>query len=305
LLHYQLQRYADLGIQKVFIVVGHLGFDIIKSIGYGARWGLEIVYTEQERTLGIAHALGQIESKIEHPFIMSLGDIYFEADDLQPALELFSDPEIKGVLLSKHETDREMVKRNFTIKEDAAGYVTQVIEKPRYTESTTKGCGIYFFKQEIFDAIRRTPRTAMRDEYEITDSIQILINLGYKVRNQTLVKEDMNLTSAVDLLDLNLRLLAQNGDSVVVGEQSRIADNIKLTNCIVGRNCVLTGSGHLENCLVFSHTNIEIENHHHRTVFTPFEQIAVKCTIGFHNVDSNCCFPKCWCSNFSEVGHGL
>ena len=54
-----------------------------------------------------------------------------------------------------------------------------MIEKPRYVDSQLKGCGLYVFDPHIFDAIRRTPRTAMRDEYEITDSIQILINDGY------------------------------------------------------------------------------------------------------------------------------
>ena len=33
----------------------------------------------------------------------------------------------------------------------------------------------------VFDAIRRTPRTAMRDEYEITTSIQILVDDGFKI----------------------------------------------------------------------------------------------------------------------------
>ena len=42
--------------------------------------------------------------------------------------------------------------------------VRRVIEKPRYVDSQLKGCGLYVFDPHIFDAIRRTPRTAMRDE---------------------------------------------------------------------------------------------------------------------------------------------
>ncbi len=86
--------------------------------------------------------------------------------------------EVNANLVSMYEPDPEMVRRNFVIQADGRGRVSRVIEKPRYVDSQLKGCGLYVFDQHIFDAIRRTPRTAMRDEYEITDSIQILINDG-------------------------------------------------------------------------------------------------------------------------------
>ena len=65
------------------------------------------------------------------------------------------------------------------------------------------------FDPHIFDAIRRTPRTAMRDEYEITDSIQILINDGYVVHHHPIVERDLNLTKPEDLLTINLIELAR------------------------------------------------------------------------------------------------
>jgi GDP-4-dehydro-6-deoxy-D-mannose reductase len=67
-----------------------------------------------------------------------------------------------------------------------------------------KGCGIYAFDLPIFDAIRRTPRTAQRDEYEITSSIQILIDDGYPVYPAEIVSTDINLTIASDLLRANV-----------------------------------------------------------------------------------------------------
>ena len=77
-----------------------------------------------------------------------------------------------------------MIKRNVAIVEQEKGSarVRQVIEKPRFVRSEIKGCGIDLFDLHVFDAIRRKPRTAMRDEYEITDSIQIMINDGYTIK---------------------------------------------------------------------------------------------------------------------------
>ena len=67
----------------------------------------------------------------------------------------------------------------------------RVIEKPLRVPNSLKGCGIYLFDQRIFEAVRRTPRTAMRDEYELTDSIQILIDYGYPVRTANVVDWDV------------------------------------------------------------------------------------------------------------------
>ena len=85
-----------------------------------------------------------------------------------------------------------------------------MIEKPRYVNSQLKGCGLYVFDPHIFDAIRRTPRTAMRDEYEITDSIQILINDGYVTHHHPIAERDLNLTKPADPSALR-RLLADLG----------------------------------------------------------------------------------------------
>ncbi len=56
----------------------------------------------------------------------------------------------------------------------------------------------------IFDAIRRTPRTAMRDENEITDTIQIMVDDGLPVYTADVVRWDVNLTAPADVLTCNL-----------------------------------------------------------------------------------------------------
>ena len=51
----------------------------------------------------------------------------------------------------------------------------------------------------------------MRDEYEITDSIQILINDGYITHHHPIAERDLNLTKPADLLTINLIELARSG----------------------------------------------------------------------------------------------
>ena len=101
---------------------------------------------------------------------------------------------IGEVLAVMEETDVDAVKKNFSVIMREDGDVKRVIEKPRHPPNMLKGCGLYLFDLPIFDAIRRTPRTAMRDEYEITDSIQILINDGYVTHHHPIAERDLNLT---------------------------------------------------------------------------------------------------------------
>ena len=85
-------------------------------------------------------------------------------------------------MATKEESDPEVIRRNFSLNLREDGTVARVIEKPRYTSNHLKGVGLYLFDTAIFDAVRRTPRTAMRDEYELTDSIQVFIDDGHPVR---------------------------------------------------------------------------------------------------------------------------
>ena len=82
LLAYQLEYMRQIGIDEVIIVIGHLGYRITQTLGDGSRFGMRIQYVEQEKRLGIAHAVGQLEPYIDRPFMLFLGDIFFELPDL-------------------------------------------------------------------------------------------------------------------------------------------------------------------------------------------------------------------------------
>ena len=211
LLQHQVEMMKSVGIQKVFIVIGYLGYEVVRALGNGSDFGVEIEYIEQTETLGIAHAVGRLEGRVQKPFLLCLGDIFFVSNRLQDMFDSFGKDYTRAVLASKIEEDPAMILRNFAIIVGDDGRVVRVIEKPRYIQNKLKGCGVYLFGLEIFDAIRRTPRTAMRDEYEITEAIQILINDGHRVVHSNIIEEDLNLTVPEDLLNINLLELKKNG----------------------------------------------------------------------------------------------
>jgi dTDP-glucose pyrophosphorylase len=234
LLEYHIDAMRQVGITDIYIVIGYHGFEIVRALGAGERFGVRLHYIEQQETKGIAHAVGRLEPHIDKPFLLFLGDIYFQTDQLDRIFDCLSDKEANAVLATKEEHNPAAIRRNFAVILDDKGFVKRVIEKPRHIVNTLKGCGIYLFDLHIFDAIRRTPRTAMRDEYEITDSIQILIDDGFKAVSLRVIREDINLTYPADLLMMNLSALDLSGREHVISSSATIHPEARIVRSVIG-----------------------------------------------------------------------
>jgi NDP-sugar pyrophosphorylase family protein len=266
LLAYQLDYMREAGIEEVFIVIGHLGHRITQTLGDGTSFGVRIEYVEQHQRLGIAHAVGQLESRLDRPFLLMLGDIFFEIDDIRRMIEEMERHGAAAVLAVKEEIDVDAVKRNFSVLLHDDGTVKRVIEKPRHVPNMLKGCGLYLFDLPVFDAIRRTPRTAMRDEYELTDSIQILIDYEYSVRIAPVVNWDINLTYTHDLIDCSLHQLRKMNVSSIVGEECSIVQGVRLLDTVVGDRVTIRRPITLERCVVLSRVTLDEDQNYTDTV---------------------------------------
>ena len=268
LLQHQIEMMKSAGIRRVFIVIGHLGYEIVRVLGTGEAFGVRIEYIEQTEMLGIAHAVGRLEPYVQQPFLLCLGDIFFITEKLHVMVDELSRGNTKAVLASKFEPRPEMIRRNFAIVTAEGNVVKRVIEKPRYIQNQLKGCGIYLFAPEVFDAIRRTPRTAMRDEYEITESIQILIDDGHRVVHADIIQDDLNLTVPQDLLNINLSELRRRSLSNYFCEAGK-QDSAGLTQCVIGRNVTIEAGARLQNCVVFDDSVVPARTDLANAIVTP------------------------------------
>ena len=185
----------------------------------------------------------------------------------------FREEQLGGVLACKREPDLEAMKRNFAVMARDDGIVTRVVEKPRFPRTDLKGCGIYLFDQSFFDAVRRTPRTALRDEYEITDAIQIFLDDGYSVAAAEVVKADMNVSYPKDLLDLNLLLLEQRGEESWVAKDVEGADAAQVRRSVVMAGCQLGAGAELDECLCFPGAKVPPGKVRRRAIFTADSEI--------------------------------
>lgn len=249
---HHIEIFKSLGIRRVKIVVGHLMDKIINWFGRGDQFGVEIEYVEQESTLGIAHAVGRLESHLDGPFLLVLGDIFYAPRNLQTMVDQFHRQAGGGVLAVMTEPDAERLRKNFSVELDPTGKVRRVIEKPRNPPNNLKGCGIYMFGPEIFDAVRKTPRTALRDEYEITSSIQILIDDGYPITVADVVAWDYNITFPRDLLLGNLKYLQELGVTQFVSQKAKIHEKAVIENSVIGDDVQITAPARIRNSVLLS-----------------------------------------------------
>jgi len=268
LMEYQLEHMRRLGIEDVLVVIGHLGHRIIQTIGDGARYGVRIRYVEQEKRLGLAHAVGQLERHIDRPFLLLLGDIFFEVPDLGLMQREFEEHHPAAVIAVKEETDPEQVRKNFAIVLREDNTVRRVIEKPRHVPNLLKGCGLYLFDLPVFDAIRRTPRTALRDEYELTDSIQILVDYEYAVRIAPVVTWDMNLTFVSDLIDCCVYRLRQLGQDSLTGAGCELVDGVVLADSVLGDGARILRPAKFERCVVMPGVTLDDGHDYHDAILT-------------------------------------
>ena len=279
LIEYHIEEMSQIGIKKIIVVIGHLGSKIVDAIGTGEKFGLKISYVEQDQTLGIAHALGKLEKYINSPFLLCLGDIFFITESgLGPMIDLMEKSKANAVLATKIEHYKDALKRNFAVilEDESADIVKKVIEKPGYVVHNIKGCGLYLFDLHIFDAIRRTPRTAMRDEYELTDSIQILIEDDFLVKQLNIVKEDVNLTVPYDLIECNLRMLKWKGLKKLIGEGVKLNKNTQIINSVIGNGVEISSPIKIAYSVIFDDVKLDVTHDITSSIVTPEKVIVAR-----------------------------
>jgi len=269
IVQYQIEDMKRVGVKEIFIIVGHLKEKIVDYLGDGSSLGVKITYIEQENPLGIAHAVSILEDYIDKPFFVFLGDIFIVPKNFSHMLNMLKQKKASAVLAIKKEKDPEFIKRNFSVIFTKDRMVKKVIEKPRYIYNNYKGCGVYLFDLQIFDAIRNTPRTAMRDEYEITNSIQILLDEGCPVYAAEVIDWDMNVTYPEDLIICNQRQLKYLKKDKIIGRNAQLDRRIQVSRSVIGDGVRITKPIKVKDSVIFGGVKIDADVDLERCLVTP------------------------------------
>jgi glucose-1-phosphate thymidylyltransferase len=177
LIVYAIEMMRDGGLTDVGIVVNSLESPIVAQLGDGAGIGVNLSYIVQEEQLGLAHAVSLCKDFVAgEPFGMFLGDNIFQ-DKMSPLLRGFMDSSYEAAVALGEVADPT----RFGIAEIKDEKIVRVVEKPPNPPSNLAISGVYLFRPSIFDAIANI-KPSWRNELEITDAIQYLIESGRSVQ---------------------------------------------------------------------------------------------------------------------------
>ena len=199
-----IKTLASAGINELLIVIGFKGQLIQTELGTGEAFGVTIEYLHQPRWTGTASALGVAREAVgDEPFVAIYGDLLTSRAGVDSVLEKAREcPRVIGVARVGNPSD-------YGVIEITGDRVKRIHEKPsaRTVDEAWVNSGIYVLDSSIFQSIKGTSRSRRR-EFELTTSLQRLVDEGREVKAAMISREDwMDIGKPGDLLEANERVL--------------------------------------------------------------------------------------------------
>ena len=205
LVEWLLVEAARAGARDILLVTHHMEEKIKEELGDGSRLGLRITYARQEKFLGTADAFRTAEEFVGgDEFIGVYGDAYLEPGTIRKIVRSHVEGETTMTAMPVEAPSE------YGVVEADAGRVKAVVEKPEpgSEPSNLANVGIYIFPPTVFEYIRRTGLSP-RKEYEITDTLGLMLGDGLKVNLHRLGEgEWLDIGLPWNLLDANARALS-------------------------------------------------------------------------------------------------
>jgi glucose-1-phosphate thymidylyltransferase len=237
-LFYGIEAMAEAGIRDVGIVVGDTQAEIRAAVGDGSRWGIRVQYIEQDAPRGLAHAVKISRDYIGgEPFVMYLGDNLLNKGITHFVREFEEQKPAAQILLTRVADPQQ-----FGVAELRDGRVVRLVEKPKEPIGDLALVGVYMFGPEVFESVDRiTP--SFRNELEITDAIQDLIDRGLTVRPHLVDGWWKDTGKLEDMLEAN-RLILETFTRRIEGSvdaESRIEGKVVIEEGAVIERSVVRG----------------------------------------------------------------
>ncbi len=286
LIFHTLEALQNAGITEVLIIYGYHKEKLSQSIE-SQDWGnMSVSYVHQEERKGTAHAAGYAREFVgEDSSILMNGDIMLGPGSFEGLISYHE----KGgydLTLSVRPVDDPSAYGVVAVEE---GKAVKLIEKPTKDQmvSNLVNAGLYVVSKLLMDAITKT-KASPRGEYEITDSIGMLIEKG-NVGSYSLPSWWLDIGRPWDLLEANKMILSQTqakiegtvedgavikGETIVqkgaviktgayiegpvmIGENAVIGPNCYIrAYTSIGKNVKIGNAVEIKNCIIMENTNI-------------------------------------------------
>jgi glucose-1-phosphate thymidylyltransferase len=248
MLFYALEHLTKAGIKEIGVVLGPIREGVREAVGNGSDFGAKVTYIDQPEPKGLAHAVLVAEDLLKgEPFVMYLGDNLLR-QGVRPLINSFLNYNSDCVICVAPVINTSQYG---IVELDSKGKVTRLVEKPKESPSNLALAGAYLFNDYIFEAAKKI-KPSWRNELEITDAIQYLLEAGRRISVQHIDGWWKDTGKPDDLLEANQLVLDDMQPvlegiidpscyivgKVAVGKNTVIKSNTRIKGpVIIGKNC--------------------------------------------------------------------
>jgi len=247
---YCIESMKEAGVTEIAVIIGGVGANKVREYyENGEKFGVKIVYIEQDSPKGIAHAIGLCKDFIgNEKFLVFLGDNIIHKNIHDFSNEFINSDADASILLCEVDNPSR-----FGIADMKNGKITKIMEKPKDPPTNFAVTGIYFLTPKIFEIIENL-KPSWRNELEITDALQILLSKNNNISYYVITDYWKDTGTPEDIIDANKKILENKksyfygeksndvtlSGSVFVGKDTKITGNSQITGpVIIGEKCII------------------------------------------------------------------
>lgn len=223
-------------IDEIAFIIGDFGTEVEAALLEVAKGiGAEGKIYHQTEPLGTAHAIYCAEPSLTGPVMIAFADMLFRAD-------FTFDKDVDGIIWAQKVPDPSAYG---VLKLDAAGFITDFVEKPTEFVSDLAIAGIYYVKDG--DALRNELKYLLdnnikeKGEFQLTNALENLKGKGTKFIPGE-VKEWLDCGNKPAFISANKRALEWMVNELNVPESTKSENSLIIQPCFIGEHVKITNS---------------------------------------------------------------
>jgi glucose-1-phosphate thymidylyltransferase len=225
-------------IEEIAYIIGDFGPEVEKElVAIAENLGAKGTIYYQQKALGVGHAIHCAAPSLNGRCMIAFADTLFKAD--------FSfNPEEDSVIWVQKVKDPSSFG---VVKLNAAGYITEMVEKPLEFVSDLAIVGIYYFREteKLRSALEHIIKNDIREKNEIqlTTALEMLKNEGMRFATGE-IEEWLDCGNKDSILFSNERMLEFHRHTELIASDAVIENSVIVPPCFIGhkaeiRNTVL------------------------------------------------------------------
>jgi NDP-sugar pyrophosphorylase family protein len=252
LIHWTLELLAHHGVTEVVINLHHLPRTVMKAVGTGRRFGLQVSWSRERRILGTGGGPRRVRGFFgDEPFFLVNGDVLFDFD-LTDLMRRHRDRGARATLALVANPDP---KRYSSIVTGAGGWVRSLAELPRPARGPASlFTGVHILDPSLLDRLPDGPSDIVRDLYaRLVDEGEDILGVRMRGAWYDLGGPSLYVRSQLSMLSSGFRGV---GRGPLIHPSAQVHPRARVTRSVVGARAVVDEGAEVAGSVVWDRVRV-------------------------------------------------